>query len=268
MKIRVYILNWNGGEDLKNCIASLKSNKYKKLSITVIDNCSSDNSPSNLPDDISVIPLGENYGFSNGYNIGIKKSIKNEDEYIILLNYDTIVNSDFIDSIIENIKKQNSQKYIYGVKILYHSNQNIIWYAGGEVKLNKGIIRHVGIRAKKEKYINNYDTDYITGCCMIMHKDIFLKLNGFDDRFFMYNEDVDFCLRANSLGIKSKFLSKPEILHKVSASLGGNYSLKKIFMKIKSAFQLYNKYYSFHIAIIFMIMYFIKTILMINKNNT
>ena len=132
--------------------------------------------------------------------------------------------------------------------------------SGDQVKLKKGIIRHIGLRENREKYMKNHKTDYVTGCCMIMHKDVFLKLGGFDDRFFMYNEDVDFCLRAKSLGIKSKFLSTPIVFHKVSLSVGGNYSIKKIWMKIKSGYQLYRKYYSFHKAITFMILYIIKTI--------
>ena len=264
-KIRIYILNWNGGKDLRDCIDSLKLNKYENFSITIIDNNSSDDSLSNLPFGIDIVTLQKNYGFSGGYNLGIKESILDEDEYLIILNYDTIVKSNFIENIVKNIVHEDFSKNIYGVKILYHNNRKLIWYAGGEVQLEKGIIRHLGIREEEDKYTENFDTDYITGCCMIMHKNIFLKLNGFDDRFFMYNEDVDFCLRAHSLGIKTKFLSSPSILHKVSVSVGGNYSIKKILMKLKSGYQLYRKYYAFHIAIIFMFKYFIKTLTR-NKN--
>ena len=265
-KIRVYILNWNGGEDLKDSIDSLQSNKYENFSITIIDNNSSDNSLHNLSNQIDIIALDKNYGFSSGYNIGIEKSLIDNDEYIVLLNYDTIVEPDFIENIAKNINSQSSNNSIYGVKILYHNDQNLIWYAGGEVQLKRGIIRHIGLRENREKYMENHDTDYVTGCCMIMHKDVFLKLGGFDDRCFMYNEDVDFCLRAKSLGIKSKFLSTPIVFHKVSLSVGGNYSIKKIWMKIKSGYQLYRKYYSFHKAITFMILYIIKTIFKTDAN--
>lgn len=260
-RIRVYLLNWNGGEDIKDCIDSLRLNKYENFSITIIDNNSSDSSLMNLPDDIDVIPLDENHGFSAGYNIGIKKSILDDDEYIVILNYDTIVENNFIDSIANEISNAESDNYIYGTKILYHHNPDIVWYAGGKVQLEKGIILHNGIRSQSEKYTQSSLTGYITGCCMIMHKDIFSKLNGFDNRFFMYNEDVDFCLRAAKMGIKCKFLPKPVVFHKVSLSVGGNYSFKKILMKIKSGYQLYRKYYPFHKAVVFASRYFVKTIL-------
>ena len=259
-RIRVYILNWNGGVDIKDCVNSLQSNKYENFSITIIDNNSSDNSLLNLSDNIDIVRLDRNYGFSGGYNIGIKKSLSDNDEYIIILNYDTIVESNFVDNIVKNINNESPDKTIYGVKILYHNNQNLIWYAGGEAQLERGLIRHIGLRDSEEKYIHDSYTDYITGCCMIMHKDIFLKLNGFDNRFFMYNEDVDFCLRAKDMGVRCKFLSIPVVFHKVSLSVGGNYSIKKILMKIKSGYQLYRKYYSLYNAIIFMMLYFIKTI--------
>ena len=84
-KIRVYILNWNGGEDLKHSIISLQSNKYENFSITIIDNNSSDNSLHNLSNEIDIVTLDKNYGFSSGYNIGIEKSLIDNDEYIVLL---------------------------------------------------------------------------------------------------------------------------------------------------------------------------------------
>ena len=256
--IRICILNWNGGADLQDCINSLRLNQSKDFLITVIDNNSSDDSLLELSDDIEIIHLDQNYGFAKGYNIGIQKCITSKDEYIVLLNYDTVIDSDFIQNIIEKINISGSE-HIYGVKILYNSNKDFIWYAGGEIDLQRGIISHIGIRESKDKYTLDQKTDYVTGCCMIMHKDIFFKLNGFDERFFMYNEDVDFCLRANSIGIQCQFLSNPIIFHKVSSSVGGNYSIRKMLMKSKSGYQLYRKYYSFYKTILLMLLYTCKS---------
>ena len=255
---RVCVLNWNGGNDLKECVDSIIINTYKNYKITIIDNNSSDDSLSLLQEDIEVISLKENYGFSRGYNIGLQQCIDNNDEYIILLNFDTLVESTFIQDIENNIKESKS-KCIYGVKILYNNKKDIIWYAGGEVQLKKGIISHIGIRNFEDRYIENHETEYVTGCCMIMHKDIFSRLDGFDERFFMYNEDIDFCLRAKEKSIKCKFLANPRVFHKVSLSVGGNFSPKKISMKIKSGYLLYRKYYSFILAIVLLILYFTRS---------
>ena len=258
--IRICVLNWNGGIHLHECIKSIQKNQYKDFKISVIDNNSTDGSLSSLPGNVEIIKLDKNYGFGKGYNLGIEKCVTDNDQYLILLNYDTIVPNNFVHSIFEN-KNGINAGHIYGVKILYHSNRELIWYAGGEVDLSKGLISHRGIGKHINSFLKDENTDYITGCCMIMHKDIFFKLKGFDERFFMYNEDVDLCLRAREIGIKSRFLSNVTLLHKISLSLGGNYSIKKILIKTKSCYQIFNKKYSLLTSIFLLSKYIIRSIL-------
>ena len=116
---------------------------------------------------------------------------------------------------------------------MYASEPDKIWYAGGEVNLSKGLIRHIGIREKEGEEVD-CETDYITGCCMFVHSSIIKKLNGFDERFNMYAEDVDLCLRAKQQNINSIYVSESKIWHKVSSSTGGRYSIKKYIKKINS----------------------------------
>tara|TARA_B100001750_G_C15431203_1_gene558338 strand:+ start:292 stop:1095 length:804 start_codon:yes stop_codon:yes gene_type:complete len=258
--IKIYILNWNGGNHLHDCINSIKKNTSNNYSIVVIDNNSSDSSIQNLPNDIEIISLDDNFGFGVGYNKGISKSITENDDYVILLNYDTIISPDFIELLLKELNERNGE-YIYGVKILYHNKNDLIWYAGGNVNLSKGIISHKGIRTFNMSGEESSFTDYVTGCCMIMHKDIFSRLNGFDSRFFMYNEDVDFCLRAKKMNIKCIYLPEIQVFHKVSLSLGGNYSIKKIIKKLKSTFILYNKYYPLYKSLPLFALYLLKSTL-------
>mgnify|MGYP001403713743 CR=1 FL=1 len=246
--IKIYILNWNGGHHLHNCIDSIKMNKTDNYKIIVIDNNSSDSSIENLSNDIETIKLNENFGFGVGYNKGIFQNIEDNDDYIVLLNYDTIVTPDFVASILKEVNKKG-KNYIYGAKILYHDKNNLIWYGGGALDLSNGIISHRQINTPDTLGKESSFTDFITGCCMIIHKDVFKQLGGFDSRFFMYNEDVDFCLRAKAIGINCIYAPSIKLFHKVSLSLGGNYSIKKITKKLKSTFILYNKYYQLHKSI-------------------
>ena len=103
INIRVCILNWNGGETLNRCIDSLFQNTDQDFSITIIDNGSTDGSLDNVKSSIEVIKLDKNHGYSKGYNLGIEK-IRDNDEYIVLLNYDTSVSSNFISSLSNQIK--------------------------------------------------------------------------------------------------------------------------------------------------------------------
>ena len=265
INIRVCILNWNGGETLHRCIDSLLQNTTQDFSITIIDNGSTDGSLDNIKSSIEVIKLDKNYGYSKGYNLGIEK-ISDNDEYIVLLNYDTSVSSNFISSLSNQIKI-NGKKYIYGVKILYKNNKNLIWYAGGRADLSKGIIFHVGLRQNSKNYNSAKKTDYITGCCLVVHKDNYQRLNGFDTDFFMYNEDVDFCIRAKGLGLECLYLPDPVIYHDVSLSTGGNYSIKKISLKLKSTYILFRKHYSFPKSLLLLIIYLNRTIFNLNGGN-
>ena len=85
-------------------------------------------------------------------------------------------------------------------------------------------------------------TDYITGCCLFISKKNFIKLNGFDEKFNMYGEDVDLSIRAQNLGMDCYYISNAKLWHYVSASYGGNFSLTKFFLKINSLLKLIFKY--------------------------
>ena len=86
-------------------------------------------------------------------------------------------------------------------------------------------------------------TDYITGCCLFTSMEVINQLNGFDERFNMYGEDVDLCLRAKKEGINCYYWSNAKLWHHVSASLGGAFSVKKMSKKLIGIGRLYNKHY-------------------------
>jgi len=262
-KLHVCILNWNGGDTVNQCVNSILSNDANNFRITVIDNGSTDGSIENLGSQINIVQFKKNYGFSTGYNLGITQCVSEGDEYIIILNYDTTVDKNFISSITDQIIK-NGSAYIYGVKILYDEDRSLLWYGGGAANLSKGIISHIGIRENHENYSSQSETDYVTGCCMIIHKDNYLKLGGFDQSFFMYNEDVDLCLRAKKLGINCIYVPSAIVYHKVSHSLGGNYSIKKILLKSNSSYRLFRKYFIFPKALLLLFKYLTRSLLRIN----
>ena len=136
--------------------------------------------------------------------------------------------------------------HIYGGKIFYKNSPSRIWYAGGNIKLHWGYIFHRGIRKiDSEKYSVPIKTEYITGCCLFTSVKVIKKLDGFDEKFNMYGEDVDFCLRAYEKNIYSYFYPKVILWHHVSASIGGEFSIKKLSKKIYSTFKLIikHKYY-------------------------
>jgi hypothetical protein len=250
-QIHVLILNWNGYKLTKECVESVYKAKYSNFTISVIDNNSSDNSVEKLKVDfpyLNIITLDFNYGFGKGYN-KVFNYLNWQGEYYMLLNNDTIISPNLLEKVAEKIKKMGD-KVIYGPKIYYSKDTYQIWYAGGKVNLFLGKIAHIGIRKYEHKFAyKSKTTDYVSGCCLVAHSDVLKQLNGFDEAFNMYSEDVDLCLRAKKLGIKSYFVSSATLYHKVSASMGGELSLKKQLKKFYSFFKLCNSHLLFPLSI-------------------
>ena len=199
----------------------------------MIDNYSTDDSveyvKSNYPD-INIFQTGQNMMYSGGYNYFFKHN--SENCYYMLLNNDTILDKNILKEFMSGVSKYGENN-IYGPRIMYMNEKNKIWYSGGKVDLKKGVIKHLNIREDYDKLnLADSKTDYITGCCLFTHTDTLRKLNGFDDSFNMYMEDVDFCLRAKHLNIDSHFLASPIVFHHISGSVKRKI-LKMIFSYIK-----------------------------------
>ncbi len=227
MKVKIIILNYNGIDFLPECLKSVKAVNYDDFEIVVIDNSSSDNSIDYITKehaDVGIVKLNENLMFSGGYNYFFNQD--SEDCFYMILNNDTVVDSNILKHFIIGSNKYGINN-IYGAKIMYASNPSKIWYAGGEVNLNKGLIRHVGIRQENIKE-RDCVTDYVTGCCMFVHSSTIKKLDGFDSQFHMYMEDVDLCLRAKKEGLNCYFLKDPVLYHKISSSISLNSKIFRI----------------------------------------
>ena len=242
-KIHVLILNWNGSKYLNASIESIKKNNYSNFKITVIDNNSNDDSLLKVKNkNINIISHPKNYKYAKGYNKAIF-NLKNDDsDYYLLLNNDTVSDQNLLKSF-SKATKEYGNNCIMGAKILYVKNKNRIWYAGGKFGLFNFFVSHHGIRKiDSPDYDKDCMTDYITGCCLLISKNHFHQLKGFDENFNMYGEDVDLSIRAQNIGLKCYYISQAKLWHNVSASYGGNYSLSKNISKITSLLKLMIKY--------------------------
>ena len=244
-KVILLVLNWNGNKTTIDCLSSLKKVTYSNYSTVLIDNASTDGSLTLIKEQFSqikILPLEKNYGYSEGMNRGLKLIKTENPDFVVFLNNDITVASDFLTQLI-NGAKEYGKNNIYGPKIYYTSNPKKIWYAGGKVNIGMGRIAHRGIRRyDNNSFSKDIITDYISGCCLLISWDNINKLNGFDSRFNMYGEDVDLCIRAKNIGSKCMVIASSNIWHKVSGSIGGNWSWKKNIRKFNSILKLIKKH--------------------------
>ncbi len=223
-KIFIILLNYNNYIDTIECIKSIKENeKQIEYEIIVVDNKSTNNSVEELEkiEGIHLIKAEDNKGFSHGNNLGIEYAINNKAEYLLLLNNDTIITENSISKIYKEMTKHNDVG-IMGARIMYHEDKNKINYIGGRVNWNKGtvIIERKGKTYIEEKQDFKY-TEFVTGCCMLIKKETIEKLGYLPEQYFMYYEDIDYCVNAKRHGYKLGVCLNSIIYHKESASSGG-----------------------------------------------
>lgn len=226
-KINIIILNWNGKDDTIACLKSIENIDYTNFEIIIVDNNSTDDSLLNIENyiknkttlKISIIKNDDNYGFAKANNIGIKKALENEAEYILLLNNDTEVTKEFLNEL-NNFTYQNPEYKVLTPQIRYYKPNNIIWNCGG--RLNKWGITKYYYEGKHfnqlpdKHYIN---VSFITGCAMYINSEVLRNYGLLTEDFFFGEEDVEFSLRLRKHKIKTACILSSVIYHKVSSSV-------------------------------------------------
>jgi len=218
--VSVIVLNYNAGELLLNCIESIKKSAYKNLEIIVVDNISTDKSQKKCKEkypDIKLIQNDENFGYCEGNNIGIREA---EGDYIIILNPDTIVESNWIEELISAYNKFGEG--LYQPKHLSLNEKTVYMSAGNMLNIfGFGYAREKG--NKDENQFNKIEEiGYASGTCLFTSSTVLKKVGLFDPFIFLYHDDLDLGWRASQLGIKSYYIPKSIIYHAESYSLRWN----------------------------------------------
>lgn len=247
MKIAVIILNYNSLSDTLECLDSLrKSTSKNELKIYVVDNNSIDGSQNTLKKlkNIEYIQNERNLGFSGGNNIAIKSALKDNCDLIVLLNSDTIVSPNLLLNLASTSKRADisSPKIFFAKGHEFHKNRykqedlgKVIWYAGGEINWANIYGKHIGVdQVDSRKFNKEISTEYATGACIAIKKEVFEEIGLFDDKYFLYLEDMDFCIRAKKHGFKIKFDPNGHVWHKNAKSVGGSGSEKQDYYFTKS----------------------------------
>ena len=257
--IKILILNYNGEEIIHRCLESVFSIDYDNYSVDVIDNGSTDNSIKIITEsfhNVNLHKINKNLGYARGYNYAFNQLRDEEFEYYLILNNDTIVIKNLLKNLLSNIKYYGP-KNIYGPKICY-TNTSKLWFAGGTYNKFLGICRHIGIKEFEDNIsYKTKKTDYITGCCMSIHKDIIDKLEGFEEFYTMYYEDVDLCHRALQYDTQCYVIEGSPIYHDVSYTIG-NHSIYKNYHMINSQMKFI---YKFNNPLLFVISFIINILL-------
>ncbi len=244
-KVVIVVLTWNNYDDTKACIESLKGITYPNCSIVVVDNHSTDGSAEKLKQTagIHLLQNDANLGFAAGNNVGIEFAMQGKADYILLLNNDTIVDAGFLTALVNDASEHKSAG-VLGSKIYYFNDRRKIWSAGGGIsKLTKRTFQYGENKIDHGQFDVTREVGFVSGCCMLIKREVVEKIGALDPDYFMYYEDVDFCLRARQAGFSVLFVPDSVIWHKVSAATNrafrDYYRMRNYFLFLKRNYHQY-----------------------------
>jgi len=188
--VSIIILNYNAGELLMNCVESVFQTEYSNFEVIVVDNISSDNSHKKCKEKFEKIQLIENsknFGYCEGNNIGIRKA---KGEFIVILNPDTIVESNWLDEFFVAHSKYGDG--LYQPKILSLYEKEVLQSTGNMIHLfGFGFARDKGVKDKNQfKEIEKIG--YASGTCLFTSSKVLDKIGLLDPFLFLYHDDLDF----------------------------------------------------------------------------
>jgi GT2 family glycosyltransferase len=215
-------VNWNLKEDTLACIQSLLDSGALAKQVIVVDNGSTDGSVEALRErfkaGVRIIQNPRNLGYARASNIGIRRALEEGAEWILLINNDTLVASNFLREF-ENAVENYGEFDIVGPLILYQDKPERIWFLGDRL-ISGTLVTYSLYRGQVEQppYPQVFSVDFVTGCAMLVNRKVFDKVGFLDTGLFMYGEDVDFCWRARSAGFRLAAVPRARMWHKVSTS--------------------------------------------------
>lgn len=213
------VLNWNGWQDTLDCLHALKRCTYRNLTITVVDNGSTNDSALRIRaahPDVLLLESDRNLGFAGGYNIGIRHALAKAADYVWLLNNDTKPAPDALWAL---VAKASTDRRIGAVaSICYHMRDPAVVqaWAGARVNLLIGYVRN----STKPRHDHWFDALY--GASLLVSRPAIQEVGLLDEGFFVYWEETELCLRLRKRGWLLAAAPESRILHKVAASTGGN----------------------------------------------
>ena len=249
MELSVVIVNYNVQYFLEQCILSVQSaSQNLKVEIIVVDNNSTDDSCKLLLEkypDIILLQNKENVGFSKANNQGVEVA---KGEYVLILNPDTVVAEDTFTQILAYAKsKQNLG--VLGVKLIDGSGSFLPESKRGIPTPKVSFNKLFGISSKRTgKYyathLGENETgivDILVGAFMLLKRSVYNEVNGFDEAYFMYGEDIDLSYKILNKGYQNYYFAKTQVIHYKGESTEKDVKHLKYFHKAMKIF--YKKHF-------------------------
>lgn len=238
------IVHFGDKEILYRCVKSIEKDNFYNLRVIIVNNATQDLKFEESKE-ISVVNTEENRGYAAACNTGICKAQELGVTNFILCNNDVQFTEEFFSLFLPRVK-EIEYPIIAAPKINYLDKPDSVWYAGG--KINK--FKLEGIHLTNQQKSGFVETEFISGCCFYISQDAFKIIGLLDDNYFLYEEDLDYSLRAKAKDVKLLVDTNVIIFHDESSSVKestriGKYKSEIYFHKLRSKVLITNKYAKF-----------------------
>lgn len=219
-RVALVTVTYNSAPVLDDFLASLDRQSSTDWTLVAVDNASTDATLEMLSKwqgPLHLIANDANLGFAAATNQGIVWARDQGFDAVMLLNNDTLFEADFIAGTLEFQAKSGAQ--LIAPAVTYADHPDRFWFAdGGYTHARGGFQAWMGENLRDGPY---WTADFAPGCALLVGMSVFDRIGMLDERFFVYWEDVDFCIRCRDAGIAVTIIRAPTLAHKVSALTGG-----------------------------------------------
>lgn len=214
MTLVVLVLTYNSESVIRKCLESLKDSMPKN--VLVVDNASTDATVKLVKCQfprVTVFILPRNTGYAAGNNLGIKKALQLTPDYVLILNPDTILDKNCLKELLKDAEAHVGAR-VLGPKIYSDAGKKMIWSVGGELDKNRYTAKLIGLGEKdKGQYDKGQQVDFVSGTCMLIPRQVLETGARFYEPYFMYYEDVEFCVRTRKIGYTSVVVPEAKLVH-------------------------------------------------------
>lgn len=222
--VGVVTINWNGWQDTLACLDALRTSRGVSWHLFIVDNASSDDSLahlSDLGDDVTLIASPTNDGWTGGNNNGIRRAFADGYEHILVLNNDAFVAPDTLAEFLA-AHDHAPNAVLGGIQRL--EDGRLKGVAGNRRNPRTGVMTWLSLEDLGPSENGMVPTAAVIGTALFAHRRVFEHVGMFDDDFYLYYDESDWCARAAKLGHPSFTAERAAIRHIGAASTGGRAS--------------------------------------------
>ena len=217
--VGIIILNWNNAGDTIACLRSVQALDYPNATTLVVDNGSTDDSVQQIRaafPSIAVLETGENLGYAEGNNVGVRAALAIGAEYVLVLNNDVTVATDALTLLVETMEA-NSGVGIAGPAVYYADPSDKLFAVGSSINWRRATIEHMteGVWPEAARY-----PAFLVGCAICVRRAVMNTVGLLDPAYYLNWEDVEWCVRIGRKGWTVCVVPEAKVWHRVSASLG------------------------------------------------